>query len=127
MTKIITRTGDSEFQHVLNIISDRRARASQAVNDEVLLCAWEVGGFISRRIKDGVWGSKTVTELSEYLRTQNPSLRGYSRANIYNMVSLYDAYSSEDFLAYAEKFSLNREKHPIVQFETGQLDGGEND
>ena len=122
MTEIITRTKDGEFQHVLDIISGRRARASQAVNDEVLFCAWEVGGFVSHRIKDGVWGSKTVTELSEYLRTQNPTLRGYGRRNIYNMISLYDTYSSLAFREYAERFQLNQVKKQIVQFETAQTE-----
>jgi hypothetical protein len=49
------------------------------------------------------------------------SLRGYSRANIYNMVALYDCYTSEAFAAYVEKFKLNNINNEIVQFETGQL------
>ena len=120
MTEMITRTKDGEFQHVLDIISGRRARASQAVNDEVLLCAWEVGGFVSQRIKDGGWGSKIVTELSEYLRTQNPTLKGYGRSNIYNMVALYENYSSREFEIYAAKYNLNRQTASIVQPEAGQ-------
>lgn len=125
MTEITTRTEDIEFRQVLDIIADRRAKASQAVNDEVLLCAWEVGGFVSQRIKNGGWGSRTVIELSDYLRIQNPTLRGYSRANIYNMVSLYDTYSSSDFFAYVEKLNLDREGHQLVQSKTGQLKDGE--
>ena len=125
---------DNEFRHVLDIIADRRARASQAVNDEVLMCAWEVGSFVSNRIKSGGWGAKTVTELAEYLREHNPTLRGYGRSNIYNMVALYENYSSTEFIACAKQYNLNDNQgttvHPnnkpeksigIIQPMVGQL------
>jgi len=121
MAGILAKTDNSDFQKVLEIISSRRARASRVVNNEVLLCAWEVGGFVSQRIEDSAWGSKTVTELSEYLRTQNPTLRGYGRSNIYNMVELYNNYSSSEFEIYADRFKLNKRRESIVQLETGQL------
>lgn len=57
------------------------------MNSENLLTAWEVGAFVSTRLKNSTWGSKTVKQLSEYLRMQDPTLRGYSSRNIYNMVA----------------------------------------
>jgi len=127
-----------EFQHVHEIISTHRSRALQTVNNENLLSAWEVGAFVSERLKNSAWGSKTVTQLSEYLRSQDPTLRGYSRSNIYNMVSFYEAYSNVQFIEYQNKLKLNEfvqsktaqivqsgtgqmGKKEIVQFETGQI------
>jgi predicted nuclease of restriction endonuclease-like (RecB) superfamily len=46
-------------------------------------------------------------QLSEYLRSQDPTLRGYSRSNIYNMVLLYDTYSSQEFLQLFERLELD--------------------
>jgi predicted nuclease of restriction endonuclease-like (RecB) superfamily len=106
-----------EFQQVQGIISLHRLRALQIVNNENLLTAWEVGAFVSARLKNSAWGSKTVMQLSEYLRTQDPSLRGYSRSNIYNMVLLYDTYSSMQFIEYQENLKLTA----IVQSLTGQI------
>jgi predicted nuclease of restriction endonuclease-like (RecB) superfamily len=123
MDKLASNTDDIEFKEVLAIIMLRRTRASQVVNNEVLLSAWEVGAFVSERLKTEAWGAKTVAALSEYLHTQNPGLRGYSRRNIYNMVMFYDAYSSSDFNTYAEKLGLNSLKRPIVQLSTAQLSG----
>jgi transcriptional regulator with XRE-family HTH domain len=54
-------------------------------------------------------------------REQDPTLRGYGRSNIYNMVLLYDTYSSLQFVEYQEKLKLNE----FVQTETAQL--GKND
>ncbi|MCL2682342.1 MAG: DUF1016 N-terminal domain-containing protein [Bacteroidales bacterium] len=107
-----------EFQHIHEIISFRRSRALQTVNHENLLSAWEVGAFVSERLKNSAWGSKTVMQLSEYLRTQDPTLRGYSRSNIYNMVLFYDTYSSLQFAQYQEKLKINE----FVQPKTGQID-----
>ncbi len=97
----------TEFQQVQGIISLHRSRALQTVNNENLLMAWEVGAFVSTRLKNSVWGSKTVKQLSEYLRMQDPTLRGYSSRNIYNMVAFYEAYSSTQFIEYQKSFKLN--------------------
>jgi len=107
-----------EFQQVQGIISLRRSQAQQAVNNENLLAAWEVGAFVSTRLKNAAWGSKTVMQLSEYLRTQDPTLRGYSSRNIYNMVAFYEAYSSVQFIEYQDKYKLNE----IVPSLTAQLE-----
>jgi predicted nuclease of restriction endonuclease-like (RecB) superfamily len=116
-----TEQRNEEFQQLFALIAARRERASQAVNNEQILNAWEIGAYVSQRLKAETWGSKTVTELAEYLRTRDPSLRGYSRANIYNMVALYDSYTSSVFVTYVENFNLNNFNNEIVQFETGQL------
>lgn len=49
------------------------------------MIAWNVGGYVSAKIKSSEWGSNVVTELSEYLRTRDSSLKGYGRRNIYMM------------------------------------------
>ncbi len=107
-----------EFQTVHSIISVHRSQALQAVNNQNLLTAWEVGAFVSVRLKNTAWGSKTVTQLSEYLRTQDPSLRGYSRSNIYNMVLFFDTYSSSQFIEYETKLKLIEFVQPVA----GQLE-----
>ncbi|MDR3327921.1 MAG: PDDEXK nuclease domain-containing protein [Prevotellaceae bacterium] len=110
-----------EFQQVHGIISQRRSRALQNVNNENLLSAWEIGAFVSTRLKKSSWGSKTVMQLSEYLRSQDPTLRGYSRRTIYKMVAFYEAYSSVQFVEYHDKLKLNR----FVQPETAQIEDAE--
>jgi predicted nuclease of restriction endonuclease-like (RecB) superfamily len=106
-----------EFQQVHGIISLHRSRALQTVNNENLLTAWEVGAYVSSRLKNSAWGSKTVTQLSEYLRAQDSTLKGYSRRNIYNMVTFYESYSNVQFVEYQDKLQLNR----FVQPETAQI------
>lgn len=106
-----------QFDEIVDIILSHRGRASRAVNNELLMTAWQVGGYVSAKLKSEEWGSKVVTQLSEYIRAKRPDLKGYSRSSIYNMVMFYDEYSSEDFANTVRHF-LNSE---FVQPRTGQL------
>lgn len=99
---------EQQFGEVIDIILQHKSRASRAVNEELLLTAWHVGGYVSAKLKSEEWGSKVVTRLSEYIRSQRPDIKGYSRRSIYNMVMLYDEYSSETFIVTVEKY-LNAE------------------
>ena len=109
---------EQQFGEVIDIILQHKGRASRAVNNELLLTAWHVGGYVSAKLKSEEWGSKVVTQLSEYIRSQRPEIKGYSRRSIYNMVMFYDEYSSETFNATVEKY-LNTE---FVQPRTAQIE-----
>jgi predicted nuclease of restriction endonuclease-like (RecB) superfamily len=107
-----------QFNEIVSIIQQHKSRASKAVNNELLLTAWHVGGYVSAKLKNEEWGSKVVTQLSEYIRSQHPEIKGYSRRNIYNMVMFYDEYSSENFASTIEKY-LNSE---FVQPASAQIE-----
>ena len=108
---------EQQFGEVIDIILQHKSRASRAVNNELLFTAWHVGGYVSAKLKSEEWGSKVVTQLSEYIRSQRPDIKGYSRRSIYNMVMFYDEYSSETFSVTVEKY-LNSE---FVQPGTAQI------
>lgn len=86
-------------------------RASVAVNNETLFMAWSVGKYVSDKLKNEEWGSKVVSQLSEYIRSKRPDVKGFSKRNLYNMVMFYDEYSSETFAATIRKFD-----HPSMVF-----------
>lgn len=112
---------EQQFGEIIDIILSHKIRASLAVNNELLLTAWHIGGFVSAKLKSQEWGSKVVAQLSEYIRTKRPDLKGYSRRNIYNMVMFYDEYSSVEFNDTVLRF-LNSE---FVQPKTAQMVKGE--
>lgn len=113
----IIHSQEHQFGEVVDIILQHRSRASRAVNEEMLLTAWNVGSYVSGKLKSEEWGSKVVTQLSEYIRSHRPDLKGYSRSSIYNMVMFYDEYSSEAFRNTVQQFFSNG----IVQSKTAQL------
>ena len=106
-----------QFDEIVDIILSHRSRASRAVNNELLMTAWQVGSYVSAKLKSEEWGSKIVTQLSEYIRSQRPDIKGYSRQNIYNMVMFYEEYSSPEFAQTVIRF-LNPK---FVQSKSAQL------
>lgn len=108
---------EQQFEEIRGIITMHRERALREVNEESLLMSWTVGRIVSDKLKSNEWGSKVVTQLSEYLRTKDPTLKGYSRRNIYNMVMFYDEYSSEVFRDYLQSLPLS----DFVQSGTAQM------
>ena len=112
---------EQQFGEVIDIILQHKSRASRAVNNELLFTAWHVGRYVSAKLKSEEWGSKVVTQLSEYIRSRRPDIKGYSRRSIYNMVMFYDEYSSETFCTIAEKY-LNSE---FVQPRTAQIESAQ--
>lgn len=108
---------EQQFEEIRNLIILHRSRALQNVNEESLTMSWQVGQIVSYRLKNNEWGSKVVTQLSEYLRAKDPSLKGYSRRNIYNMVNFYEAYSSPEFAELVQGLNVLQ----IVQPEIAQI------
>jgi predicted nuclease of restriction endonuclease-like (RecB) superfamily len=123
---------ETHFEQVHSIIDLHRTRALKVVNNESLLICWNVGQYVSEKLKASEWGSKVVTQLSEYLRTKDPSLKGYSRSSIYTMVSFFETYSSPQFLQLLASFELvqteaeqlkisDNQANEIVQTNSGQF------
>lgn len=112
---------EQQFGEIVDIILQHKTNASRAVNEELLLTAWHVGGYVSAKLNSEEWGSKVVTQLSEYIRSQRPDIKGYSKRSIYNMVMFYDVYSSETFIATIRQY-LNTE---FVQPKTAQIEASD--
>lgn len=118
----IAKSIEQQFGEIIDIILQHKSNASRAVNEELLLTAWHVGGYVSAKLKSEEWGSKVVSQLSEYIRSQYPDIKGYSKRSIYNMVVFYDEYSSETFIATIRKY-LNTE---FVQMPSAQIAASNN-
>ena len=96
-------SGD-EFGAVLEIIRAHRANALVSVNVEHLLTNWEIGGYLSAKIKHDGWGKSTIDGLVDYIHTHAPNERGYGRSSLYSMVAVYDEFTSPDFIALVARY-----------------------
>ena len=115
--------GEKDFAAVLEIITTHRARALMSVNVESLLTYWKIGAFLSPRIHSGSWSRAIVGKLAEYIKRNQPELRGYGKSNLYNMARVYDVFSSSGFLDLIQR---HQGKLPspqdIFQSATGKSD-----
>ena len=88
----------SDFEAIYGIITTHRNRVVQQLNGETVMMVWEVGGFVSGKLKTSAWGSGVVRQLAEFIHTQDPTVRGWSYRTIYKMVQFYETYSSPAFV-----------------------------
>ena len=77
----------------------------QAVSKESILCNWEVGMYVSNKLKTVEWGSETVEKLWQYIRGQLPGEKGYDRKNLYRMVQFVEIYMDDEFVTILSFFS----------------------
>ncbi len=111
-----------EFETVCSIIATHRKRVIRVVNNESMSMVWEVGGYVSHKLKTSAWGDGVVRQLSDYIRTKYPAVRGWSYRTLYKMVQLYDTYTTASFSALIEKTDMTK-YGDIVPSETAQIDG----
>ena len=108
-----------DFAQIVQIIEYNRSQAIQVINHASVLTAWQVGAYVSDKIKNAAWGSKVVQQLAEYIHTQNPTLKGWSKVTIYRMVQFYETYSSVEFLNLLVHLKLQKQ---IVPTESAQIE-----
>lgn len=98
----------SDFQEVYGIIQAHRQRVAGAVNSESLTMIWEVGGYISNKLRGTEWGEGIVRQLAEYISTQDATVRGWSYRTLYKMIQFYETYSSSSFIELVRQLELQQ-------------------
>ena len=88
-----------QFDEVIHIIDSARSRAMKAVNAELIQMYWEIGSYVSGRVKDGGWGKSVVADFSEFLQAHYPGTKGFSAQNIWRMKQFYETYCDNEKLS----------------------------
>jgi len=86
---------DNRFTDIIQLIKQSRTNAIKAVNAELINLYWNIGEYISKKIEQSEWGDSVVTELANFIHTQEPEIKGFSDKNIWRMKQFYETY--EDF------------------------------
>ena len=86
------------FIEIKKLIDSARNEALRSVNVELMKLYWNIGSFISMRVKDSNWGEKIVDNLADYLSALGPDYKGYTRRNLYRMKQFYEAYSGNEIV-----------------------------
>lgn len=85
-----------DFEEVLKLIDAARLRATSAVNTTLIELYWRIGEYISRKIDSATWGEGVVDQLAEHIARTHPSLRGFTRRNLFRMRQFYETYRGNE-------------------------------
>jgi predicted nuclease of restriction endonuclease-like (RecB) superfamily len=92
-----TKTPD--FAEISRLIESARQRAYQAVNTALIELYWQVGAYLSAKIKAAEWGEGVIEQLARHLASTQPGLRGFSAQNIWRMRQFHEAYHGQEKLS----------------------------
>jgi predicted nuclease of restriction endonuclease-like (RecB) superfamily len=70
-----------------------------SVNTELIGLYWNIGKYISVKIKNSEWGDSVVNELAVFISKNMPELRGFSGSNMWRMKQFYETYANKPKLA----------------------------
>ena len=90
---------NENFVEVISLIEQARNNAIKAVNTELINLYWNIGGYISSKIKSANWGEKTVDELAQFIQKNHPELKGFNRSGLFRMRQFYETYIVSKFVA----------------------------
>ena len=87
------------FNFILSSIQNSKQKAYASVNSILVELYWEIGAYISKKVKSKSWGKGTVEELSRFIQTKEPNIKGFTARNIWRMKQFYETYKDNQKLS----------------------------
>ena len=73
--------------------------ATCKVNETIIDLYWSIGKYVSEKVRQDGWGHSTVKQLSQYILSKEPGIRGYSAQNIWRMKQFFETYQGKPELS----------------------------
>lgn len=99
MSEVIISQSGKMFDDILQMIYDAKQKVEYQVNTTIIDLYWEIGSYVSERTMNDGWGKSTVKELSQYILSREPGIRGYSAQNIWRMKQFFETYKDKPELS----------------------------
>ena len=90
---------NNEFDEIVAIIEQARQNAFRAVNRELIEMYWQIGQYISEKVKNNAWGKSIVKEFAAFVQSKYVGIKGFSAQNIWRMKQFYETYAGNEKLS----------------------------
>ncbi len=99
MSTNLPKNNSEDFGEILSIIERARENAFRAVNRELISMYWDIGKYISEKVKINGWGKSVVNDFADFIQNQYIGIQGFSASNIWRMRQFYEIYFDNEKLA----------------------------
>ena len=96
---IIKNEKRNNFDELIEIIDKARLKAFRAVNYELISMYWDIGNYLSKKVKSEKWGKSIVSDFSQYVQSRFKGIKGFSPQNIWRMKQFYETYADNEKLS----------------------------
>ena len=93
--KQIVESQEQGFSGIISIIQSHRDTAYRKVNEELVKMYYEIGEYLSKKVASGEYGDKIIATIADRISEKYPTLKGFSKRGLYQMIQFYDVYSKE--------------------------------
>lgn len=95
-------------------IQQSRKKIMLQTNRDSLALYYAIGGYITLRKENSLWGDKVLDEISNQLQQEMPGLRGFAKSNLKKMCVFYNGWKSFFFSLKSENEAIVGVKSSIV-------------
>jgi predicted nuclease of restriction endonuclease-like (RecB) superfamily len=117
-------TKQNEYKNFITEVATKikqtQTKLAVSVNSGLILFYYELGGMISHKQKQTKWGSKFIENMAKDLKKEFPTLKGFSRTNLFNVKKFYEFYSNN--LVQLSVGLIENNQKQIVQPSVGQIE-----
>ncbi len=99
MSKDLQMTSKDDFSDILHQIQSSKQKAYAQVNSTLVELYWNIGKYISTKVKAKSWGKGVVKELADFIKAKEPNTKGFTARNMWRMKQFYETYSTNTKLS----------------------------
>ncbi|MEK6792598.1 MAG: DUF1016 N-terminal domain-containing protein [Nanoarchaeota archaeon] len=92
MREVISEKNKDDFLYIVSLINKSKESALISVNQELINLYWNVGKYISEKIKMTEWGEGIINNLADYISLKNPEIKGFTSRGLFRMRQFYENY-----------------------------------
>ena len=97
---------NNEFDEIITIIEQARQRAFRAVNRELIEMYWQIGQYISEKVKSNAWGKSVVLEFAKFVQSKYVGIGFFGAKHLAHETVLRDLRWERKTLNTVERIDL---------------------
>ena len=90
---------NKDFIELINLIDTHRQNAYRKINEELVTMYYEIGSYLSNKVKNEKWGSKTIESLTKTINNLYPTMKGFNKRGLYRMMQFYETYKDNEIVS----------------------------
>lgn len=87
---------ERQFDEIRQLIHEAREKAYYTINSELVQLYWNIGKYISEKIRSALWGDAVIDKLADFMKQNEPEIKGFNRRNLFRMRTFYETYTENE-------------------------------